>query len=56
MDAVQSNDAGSSLVSITVFSVTPMRAGKLFALASTSTAYGSRCVVVGRPAEPQGGP
>src|SRR6266568_3193358 len=34
MDGVQSNEAGSSLVSITVLSVTPMRAGRLFALAS----------------------
>jgi hypothetical protein len=34
MDGVQSNEAGSSLVSITVLSVTPMRAGKLFGLAS----------------------
>jgi hypothetical protein len=31
---VQSNEAGSSLVSITVLSFTPLRAGKLFALAS----------------------
>ena len=29
-----SNEAGSSLVSITVLSVTPLRAGRLFALAS----------------------
>ena len=29
MDGVQSNEAGSSLVSITVLSVTPMRAGWL---------------------------
>jgi len=35
MDRLQSDDAaGSSLVSITVLSVTPARAGKLFALAS----------------------
>src|ERR1700736_2678701 len=34
MDGVQSSEAGSSLVSITVLSVTPMRAGRLFALAS----------------------
>jgi hypothetical protein len=35
MDGVQpSDEAGSGLVSITVLSVTPMRAGKLFALAS----------------------
>ena len=34
MDGAQSNEAGSSLVSITVLSVTPLRAGKLFALAS----------------------
>ena len=34
MDGVQSNEAGSSLVSITVLSVTPVRAGRLFALAS----------------------
>jgi hypothetical protein len=34
MDGVQSNEAGSSLVSITVLSVTPLRAGRLFALAS----------------------
>lgn len=32
MDGMQSDDAG--LVSITVLSVTPARAGKLFALAS----------------------
>jgi stage V sporulation protein G len=34
MDGVQSNEAGSSLISITVLSVTPARAGKVFALAS----------------------
>jgi hypothetical protein len=34
MDGVQSNEPGSSLVSITVLSVSPMRAGRLFALAS----------------------
>jgi hypothetical protein len=34
MDGMQANEAGSSLVSITVLSVTPMRAGRLFALAS----------------------
>jgi stage V sporulation protein G len=34
MDCPQDDDAGSSTVSITVLSVTPMRAGKLFALAS----------------------
>jgi hypothetical protein len=34
MDGMQSDEAGSSLVSITVLSVTPVRAGKLFALAS----------------------
>jgi hypothetical protein len=34
MDGMQSNEAGSSLVSITVLSVTPLRAGRLFALAS----------------------
>jgi hypothetical protein len=34
MDGMQSHEAGSSLISITVLSVTPMRAGKLFALAS----------------------
>jgi len=34
MDGEQSNETGSSLVSITVFSVRPLRAGKLFALAS----------------------
>ena len=34
MDGVQPDDAGSSLITITVLSVTPARAGKLFALAS----------------------
>jgi stage V sporulation protein G len=34
MDRLQPDDAGSSLVRITVLSVTPARAGKLFALAS----------------------
>jgi hypothetical protein len=34
MDGLQFDDAGSSTVSITVLSATPMRAGKLFALAS----------------------
>ena len=34
MGGVKSNEAGSSLISITVLSVTPARAGKLFALAS----------------------
>jgi stage V sporulation protein G len=34
MDGEQSNETGSSLVSITVLSVRPLRAGKLFALAS----------------------
>jgi hypothetical protein len=34
MGGVQSNEAGSGLVSITVLSVTPLRAGSLFALAS----------------------
>ena len=34
MDGLQPYDPGSSTVSITVLSVTPMRAGKLFALAS----------------------
>jgi stage V sporulation protein G len=34
MDGLQYDDAGSSRVSITVLSVTPARAGKLFALAS----------------------
>jgi hypothetical protein len=34
MAGVQSNGAGSSLVSITVLSVRPLRAGGLFALAS----------------------
>jgi hypothetical protein len=34
MDGMQSNEAGSSMVSITVLLVTPMRAGRLFALAS----------------------
>jgi hypothetical protein len=35
MDGMQPNDtAGSSLISITVLSVMPVRAGKLFALAS----------------------
>jgi len=37
MDGMQPDDtAGSSLVSITVLSVTPVRAGKLFALASVA--------------------
>ena len=31
---MQSSEAGSSLVSITVLSVTPLRAGRLFALAA----------------------
>lgn len=34
MDALQLDDAGSSTVSITVLSLTPVRAGKLFAFAS----------------------
>lgn len=34
MDGMQPDQAGSSLVSIIVLSVTPARAGKLFALAS----------------------
>jgi hypothetical protein len=34
MDGMQFPEAESSLVSITVLSVTPLRAGKLFALAS----------------------
>ena len=34
MDNLQFSDTGSTTVSITVLSVTPMRAGKLFALAS----------------------
>src|ERR1700724_2975832 len=34
MDGVQSSEAGSSLISITVLSVAPLRAGRLFALAS----------------------
>src|ERR1700675_158169 len=34
MDGMQFPEAGSSLVSITVLSVIPLRAGKLFALAS----------------------
>ena len=34
MDGMQFPEAGSSLVSITVLSVSPMRAGRLFALAS----------------------
>jgi stage V sporulation protein G len=34
MDGLQPYDTGSSTVSITVLSVTPVRAGKLFALAS----------------------
>jgi hypothetical protein len=34
MDDLQPSDTASSLVSITVLSATPMRAGKLFALAS----------------------
>jgi hypothetical protein len=55
MDGLQSNEAGTSLVSITVLSVTPLRAGRLFALASvdpTSTAYGSSGVASGRCASP----
>jgi hypothetical protein len=51
MDAVQSNEAGSSLVSITVLSVTPMRAGRLFALASVEIDIDSvRIEVRGRAA------
>jgi hypothetical protein len=34
MDGMQTGEAGSSLVSITVLSVTPARTGKLFALVS----------------------
>jgi hypothetical protein len=34
MDGMQLPEVGSSLVSITVLSVTPLRAGRLFALAS----------------------
>ena len=34
MDGMQFSEAGSSLVSITVLSVTPLRAGRLFALAA----------------------
>jgi stage V sporulation protein G len=34
MDGMQTGEAGSSLVSITVLSVTPTRTGKLFALVS----------------------
>ena len=34
MDGMQPHEPGSSLVSISVLSVTPMRAGKLFALAA----------------------
>ena len=34
MDGMQPQEAGSSLVSISVLSVTPLRAGKLFALAA----------------------
>jgi stage V sporulation protein G len=34
MDGMQPDKSGSSLISITVLSVTPARAGKLFALAS----------------------
>ncbi len=36
MDGMQPDQAGSSLVSIIVLSVTPARAGKLFALASVA--------------------
>jgi stage V sporulation protein G len=36
MDGMQSNETGSSLVSITVLSGRPARAGKLFALASVA--------------------
>lgn len=36
MDGMQSDDVGSSLVSIRVLSVTPARRGKLFALASVA--------------------
>jgi len=36
MDGMQSDDVGPSLVSITVLSVTPVRAGKLFALATVA--------------------
>ena len=34
MDGMQSDETGSNLVSITVLSITPVRAGKLFAFAS----------------------
>jgi hypothetical protein len=51
MDTVQSNETGSSLVSITVLSVTPMRAGKLFALAFVEIDIdGVRIEVSGRAA------
>jgi hypothetical protein len=36
MDGMQPDESGSSLVSITVLSVTPASAGKLFALAAVA--------------------
>ena len=50
MDGVQSNEAGSSMVSITVLLVTQMRAGRLFALASVEIDIdGVRIEVRGNP-------
>jgi stage V sporulation protein G len=57
MDRLQPDDAGLSLVRITVLSVTPVHAGKLFALASVEveidgvqiTIHGIRAVHVADP-------
>jgi len=40
MDSLHDDDAGSSTVLITVLSATPIRAGKLFALASVKINVG----------------
>jgi hypothetical protein len=46
MDSLQDDDAGSSTVLITVLSATPMRAGKLFALASVTINVGGVLVEI----------
>jgi hypothetical protein len=43
MDGMQPDESGSSLVSITVLSVMPARAGKLFALSPNSGNRAMRC-------------
>ena len=48
MDGVQSSEAGSSLISITVLSVAPLRAGRLFALASVEIDIDGVRIEVGR--------